>query len=100
MKLTVEGVARTFDFLRRRKHNFQIVFRSPAGQEVLKDLARFCRAHETTMHSDPHIQAGLEGRREVWLRIQQHLNLSSAELASLFSGGAIEVITGDEDGNT
>lgn len=43
--------------------------------EVLKDLARFCRAHESTFHPDPRVHAVMEGRREVWLRIQENLNL-------------------------
>ena len=38
----------------------------------------------------------LEGRREVWLRIQNHLNLTQSELWALHSGGA-EV---DEDNKT
>jgi hypothetical protein len=51
--------------------------------EVLKDLARFCRAHETTFHADPRLHAVLEGRREVWLKIQQYLQLSTAEIYEL-----------------
>lgn len=50
---------------------------------VLKDLAKFCRAYETTYHADPRIHALLEGRKEVWMRIQEHLNLSVEELLKL-----------------
>lgn len=53
---------------------------SPYVQAVLKDLARFCRANETTYHPDPRVHAVLEGRREVWLRIQEYLNLSPDQL--------------------
>lgn len=49
---------------------------SPFTHDVLKDLAKFCRAHDTTFHADPRLHAVLEGRREVWLRIQEHLNLT------------------------
>lgn len=80
----------------RRRHNYQLTFRAPPGQEVLKDLARFCRAHKSTFHEDPRAHAMLEGRREVWLRIQNHLNLTQSELWALHSGGA-EV---DEDNKT
>jgi hypothetical protein len=50
---------------------------------VLEDLARFCRANETSFHADPRIHAVLEGRREVWLRIQEYLNLSPDEIMAL-----------------
>jgi hypothetical protein len=50
---------------------------------VLKDLAKFCRAHESTFHQDPRGHAVLEGRREVWLKIQEFLNLSIDEIYDL-----------------
>lgn len=50
---------------------------------VLKDLAKFCRAVESTFHPDPRIAAQLDGRREVFLRIQQHLQLSTEQLWAL-----------------
>lgn len=50
---------------------------------VLVDLAKFCRANETTYMKDERLSAVLEGRREVWLRIQNYLNLSSDELLDL-----------------
>lgn len=53
---------------------------------VLADLARFCRAHSSTAHPDPHVAARLDGRREVWLRVQQHLNLSPEALWLLLDG--------------
>lgn len=76
----------TLNFLRRRKGSYQQALMSPAGQEVLIDLAKFCRANEPTFDPDPRIHALLEGRREVWLRIQQHLNLSSDQLYQLYNG--------------
>ncbi len=50
---------------------------------VLKDLAKFCRAHTSTFHADPRIHAMLEGRREVWLKIQEYLELDMEEIYSL-----------------
>lgn len=47
---------------------------------VMDDLAKFCRANETTFHADPRIHAVIEGRREVWLRIQMYLNSSVEDL--------------------
>jgi hypothetical protein len=71
-------------FLRGRKQDYQTVFESPVGRRVLADLARFCRAHATTYHDDPRKHAVLEGRREVWLRIQQNLQLSDDQLYALY----------------
>jgi len=77
------------DALRRlitgRKRAYQRVFEGPDGQQVLIDLARFCRAHESTFDPDARISATLDGRREVWLRIEQHLNLDSDTLWELYS---------------
>lgn len=77
---------KALDFLRGRKRSYQLTFGQPAGQEVLIDLARFCRANETCFDADPRVHAVAEGRREVWLRIQRHLNLSSEDLLALFAG--------------
>jgi hypothetical protein len=77
---------RVLDFLRQRKRAYQLTFGSPAGQVVLEDLAKFCRANETCFHADPRLHAVAEGRREVWLRIQQHLNLTADQLAQLYAG--------------
>jgi hypothetical protein len=52
---------------------------------VLKDLAQFCRAHESTFHADPRIAANLDGRRETWLYIQKYLNLDVEEIYRLHS---------------
>lgn len=52
----------------------------PDSKAILEDLEKFCRAHETTFHADPRIHAALEGRREVWLRIRDHLQLDSDTL--------------------
>lgn len=56
------------------------------AKAVLADLSRFCRASESTFHPDPHVAARLDGRREVWLRIAAHLNLTTEELYQLFNG--------------
>lgn len=74
------------DFLRQRKQAYQSFFESPGGQELLKDLAKFCRAHDTTFHPDPRIAANLDGRREVWLRIQHHLQLDAETLWKIYGG--------------
>ena len=70
-------------WLRSRKGAYLAVFQGPRANEVLKDLARFCRAHESTADSDPYVAARLEGRREVFLRIQQHTQLTNDQLWQL-----------------
>ena len=54
---------------------------------VLEDLAKFCRAHETTASANDRASCIMEGRREVWLRIQQHLQLSDDQLWKLYHKG-------------
>lgn len=67
-----------------RQRAYQLAFGGEAGKDVLSDLAKFCRANESTFHADPHIRCQLDGRREVWLRIQNHLNLSSDQLWDIY----------------
>lgn len=81
-----DRVQETIAHLRQRKRNYQLALTSPAGQEVLIDLAKFCRANVSCFHPDPRLHALAEGRREVWLRIQNHLGLSEAELFALYTG--------------
>lgn len=63
------------------KTAYQIVFgEGPAGQAVLADLGRFCRSDEPCWSEDQRHHARLEGRREVWLRIQNELKLPVEDL--------------------
>ena len=75
-------------FIFSRRHAYNVTFRTPEGEKVLADLMHFCRASYTTFHTDPAIAALQEGRREVWLRIQDHLNLSPEELYTIATGQA------------
>lgn len=85
------AAANTLRFLRTRKQDYQLTFKQPAGQNVLIDLSKFCRAFETTFDADPRVHAALEGRREVYLRIIQHLGYTPEELFSLYSGQQVFV---------
>lgn len=69
---------------RRRTAYVKTFLNNTFGQEVLQDLAKFCRAHESTFHTDARAHAVAEGRREVWLRIQKHLQLDDAQLWQLY----------------
>lgn len=60
-----------------------------AGRLALDDLSEFCRADRSCVvfgkdgRVDTHATAVAEGRREVFLRIQQMLNLTDAQLNKL-----------------
>jgi hypothetical protein len=73
------------EFIARRRTVYVQTFNTPFGEEVMEDLARFCRAEDTTFHMDPRVHAALEGRREVYLRIKKHLTLSDEQLFNIFA---------------
>lgn len=76
--------------LATRKQAYETIFgpfwRADAGAGLIvrEDLGRFCRAFQSCWHPDARMNAVLEGRREVWLRIEQHFNLSPDELAVVY----------------
>ena len=84
-----ESIRATWDFLIRRKQDYRTVFDrdNPCTKKVLDDLARFCRAHKTTHTEDTHASAVMEGRREVWLRIQHNLQMTDDQLWDHYTGG-------------
>lgn len=71
-----------------RARSYRAVFQ-PEGvidrdrEIVLADLREFCCANRTTFSTDPQQAARLQGRREAWLRIVQHLNLDEAAIIKL-----------------
>ncbi len=65
--------------IQERKRAYQIAFNAKNGI-LLDDMARFCRADRSCFDPDPRIHALLEGRREVYLRIREHLDLTVEEL--------------------
>lgn len=81
-----DAIRKAKDFLFSRRQAYVAVFDNPQGDKVLKDLAKFCRAHESTVHKDQRMTDILEGRREVWLRIQHHLKLKEDDLWELYGG--------------
>jgi hypothetical protein len=82
-----ELVENTKRYLIRRSQAYRIVFAPGQMTDVvLADLAKFCRADRSTFHPDPRVAAQLDGRREVWLRITQHLEMSPEDLYRLLSG--------------
>lgn len=67
--------------LQSRKQAYETVFHEGVDARiVLQDLAEFCRAHKSAFNADSRVHAMLEGRREVWLRIEKYVKLSPDEL--------------------
>lgn len=83
--MIVDKLSAVMKMIRRRKFAYNMVFarENKYTHVVLTDLARFCRAHETTFHQNDRMHAILEGRREVFLKIQQYLNLTEDEIYQL-----------------
>lgn len=52
-------------------------------QHVLADLRDFTFATRSTFDPDPLVMARREGRREVWLRLTNYLNLDEAVVQQL-----------------
>ena len=69
-----------------RQRYYQQTFKGPVAKEVLRDLSRFCRANVSTFHENDRAHCLAEGRREVWLRIANHLHLTPDELYRLTVG--------------
>ena len=83
---TAQEVSATLDALALRKKAFQGI-----PQDVLDDLAGFCRAERSCWDPDARIHAALEGRREVYIRIKEHLELTPEQLLILYSNGQLNV---------
>lgn len=83
MKEMIEALRRA---LGGRQYAYRTVFNGPLARDVLKDLARFCRAHESTHDANERDSILFEGRRQVWLRIQEHLQLTPEQLWTLYTG--------------
>lgn len=92
-RVSEDHYKKTLQFIEERKTAYQIVFGDgPAGKAVLLDLADFCRAEETCWSQDERYTSVLTGRREVWLRIQDHLRRAPEELLARAAGDSIEVV--------
>lgn len=75
--------------MRRRRAGYRALFGpgeggfTPAQEAVIADLKRFCHAETPTYSVDPREHALREGRREVWLRIQQFVGLTDSQIADI-----------------
>jgi len=79
----VNLIEKARNYLSQRQRAYKLAFTGVAGDAVLQDLARFCRANQSCFHPDERVSALMEGRREVWLRIMEHLKLTEEQLANI-----------------
>ena len=100
--MATEGESRLFDFLKGQKQDFQLAWSNqPASERMLAALGKFCNANKTptAYGKDGRVDAEQTyinlGRQEVWLFIQQHLNLTTQQLYRLYTGR--EFNPGDTD---
>lgn len=93
------------DVIRHRSTGYKLALNAPGVQDMLQDLASFCRAVRLTDSKgkvddaevlDPTRMAILVGRQQVWERMQHHFNLTTQELYQLYTGKPFHV-TGEEN---
>ena len=95
--MILDAKNKIYRLIARRSFAYNMVFNkdNKYTNAVLKDLAKFCRAHETTFNADPRKHALLEGRRETYLRIIEYLKLSPDEIYELHK---VKELTGVNNG--
>ena len=82
-----EALERITAFLRARKMAYMRVFvdgnSTPEDRAMVRtDIANFCRKNRSTYNKDPRLSDHLGGRREVVLRIDDHIELTVDELVA------------------
>lgn len=66
---------------------YQLTFMTPSGKNfVLPDLCEFCHGQEPApRNADMFEQGRAAGRRDVWLRINEHIHLTQEELVAVYA---------------
>lgn len=77
---------RALAYVLERKRAYQQACGSETTRVMMEDLAWFCRADRTCFDLDARKHAMAEGRRQVYLRIQEHLTLTPEQLVQLYGG--------------
>lgn len=75
------------EIVRRRQGAYARTFSGPVAEHVLQDLAQFCHFTDSGYHPDRRMSDVIIGRREVFTRILNQLNLSPEELYGLATMG-------------
>lgn len=73
--------------LDHRRRAYQSVFNNSPGKEVLEDLAKYCRVYKKNyeMGMSQLDLAYVAGMKDVYLRIQNHLNISDDDVWQLLN---------------
>lgn len=89
----IESLQKQWGKIFRKQRAYKKIFLNESGdlneesKVVLADLKKFCRADSSTIMGqgkiDPMAMAILEGRREVWLRINHYLHLQESVTINL-----------------
>lgn len=89
----IESLHRQWNKIFKKSRAYKKIFTADTGdlnedaKIVLADLKKFCRADSSTVMGngkiDPMAMAILEGRREVWMRINHYLHLDEAVTINL-----------------
>jgi hypothetical protein len=90
--LSEADAARLLQDTEQLQKAYQMAFAGSSGKMVLDDLARFCRAQEPCWSEDQRHHARLEGRREVWLRVDAQRKLTVEELLQRRVGDSYSVV--------
>ena len=62
------------EYIKKLRDNYQYIFESDEGKEVLSDLEKRCHFYSTTnIRGDSHESAYMEGQRSILLFIKQML---------------------------
>lgn len=77
-----EDSVKQLDALRQ---SYQKIFSGPPGEEVLKDLARYCGIGKDGFSRDALEMAHNTGLRKVFLRIQNMLNVTDDHIWRMFN---------------
>lgn len=89
MAITWKQFRHKLEFLTQRKRAYQLAFGTSAGEIVLQDLMKFCRYADTCFDPDPRLHAVAEGRREVLLRILNHMHREPDQLYQLYDNSRV-----------
>lgn len=83
-------VKAAIDIITQRHAAWSRVFAGPDGQVVEKQLAIFCRANVSTFDPDPIRSAYLQGRKDVWILMQNYRHLTPMQLAVIYQAATFE----------
>lgn len=81
---------RQLDFIQERQKAYKLSFggKNTTTKIIMDDLREFCFAEKTCFVPDNgRVSEIFEGRRQVWLRIHEHLDKELTELVELYTQG-------------